>query len=79
MKTATKAIDFLNETEPVDAAFPFHWRHQELVISSQNQDTIAASPSLAWRKMSWCQFDRIEAIFKNAGDNIFDSVEFLCA
>ena len=75
---ATKAIDFLKRTRAGRATFLPLTTIKARTISSQNQDTIAASPGFLGMADELVTFDkRLEAIFKNllATTAIFDTVE----
>lgn len=77
-EAATKAIDFLKRTRAGRATFLPLTTIKERTISSQNQDTIAASPGFLGMADELVTFDkRLEAIFKNllATTAIFDTVE----
>ena len=75
---ATKAIDFLKRNRAGRATFLPLTTIKARTISSQNQDTIAASPGFLGMADELVTFDtRLEAIFKNllATTAIFDTVE----
>ena len=75
---ATKAIDFLKRNRAGRATFLPLTTIKARTISSQNQDTIAASPGFLGMAYELVSFDkRLEAIFKNllATTAIFDTVE----
>ena len=75
---ATKAIDFLKRNRAGRATFLPLTTIKARTISSQNQDTIAASPGFLGMADELVSFDkRLEAIFKNllATTAIFDTVE----
>ena len=75
---ATKAIDFLKRNRAGRATFLPLTTIKARTISSQNQDTIAASPGFLGMADELVIFDtRLEAIFKNllATTAIFDTVE----
>ncbi|MBZ2095840.1 chromosome segregation protein SMC [Streptococcus oralis] len=75
---ATKAIDFLKRNRAGRATFLPLTTIKARTISSQNQDTIAASPGFLGMADELVSFDkRLEAIFKNllATTAIFDNVE----
>lgn len=75
---ATKAIDFLKRNRAGRATFLPLTTIKARTISSQNQDTIAASPGFLGMADDLVSFDkRLEAIFKNllATTAIFDTVE----
>lgn len=77
-KAATKAIDFLKRNRAGRATFLPLTTIKARTISSQNQDTIAASPGFLGMADELVSFDkRLEAIFKNllATTAIFDTVE----
>lgn len=77
-KAATKAIDFLKRNRSGRATFLPLTTIKARTISSQNQDTIAASPGFLGMADELVTFDtRLEAIFKNllATTAIFDTVE----
>lgn len=75
---ATKAIDLLKRNRSGRATFLPLTTIKARTISSQNQDTIAASPGFLGMADELVTFDtRLEAIFKNllATTAIFDTVE----
>ena len=75
---ATKAIDFLKRNRAGRATFLPLTTIKARTISSQNQDTIVASPGFLGMADELVTFDtRLEAIFKNllATTAIFDTVE----
>ena len=75
---ATRAIDFLKRNRAGRATFLPLTTIKARTISSQNQDTIAASPGFLGMADELVTFDtRLEAIFKNllATTAIFDTVE----
>ena len=75
---ATKAIDFLKRNRAGRATFLPLTTIKARTISSQNQDTIAASPGFLGMADELVSFDKkLEAIFKNllATTAIFDTVE----
>lgn len=75
---ATKAIDLLKRNRSGRATFLPLTTIKARTISSQNQDTIAASPGFLGMADKLVTFDtRLEAIFKNllATTAIFDTVE----
>ena len=75
---ATKAIDFLKRNRSGRATFLPLTTIKARTISSQNQDSIAASPGFLGMADELVIFDtRLEAIFKNllATTAIFDTVE----
>ncbi|MBN6012961.1 chromosome segregation protein SMC [Streptococcus oralis] len=75
---ATKAIDFLKRNRAGRATFLPLTTIKARTISSQNQDTIVASPGFLGMADELVSFDkRLEAIFKNllATTAIFDTVE----
>lgn len=75
---ATKAIDLLKRNRAGRATFLPLTTIKARTISSQNQDTIAASPGFLGMADELVTFDtRLEAIFKNllATTAIFDTVE----
>ena len=75
---ATKAIDFLKRNRAGRATFLPLTTIKARTISSQNQDTISASPGFLGMADELVSFDkRLEAIFKNllATTAIFDTVE----
>ena len=75
---ATKAIDFLKRNRAGRATFLPLTTIKARTISSQNQDSIAASPGFLGMADELVIFDtRLEAIFKNllATTAIFDTVE----
>lgn len=75
---ATKAIDFLKRNRAGRATFLPLTTIKARTISSQNQDTIAASPGFLGMADELVTFDtRLESIFKNllATTAIFDTVE----
>ena len=77
-EAATKAIDFLKRNRAGRATFLPLTTIKARTISSQNQDTIAASPGFLGMADELVTFDtRLEAIFKNllATTAIFDTVE----
>lgn len=77
-KAATNAIDFLKRNRAGRATFLPLTTIKARTISSQNQDTIAASPGFLGMADELVSFDkRLEAIFKNllATTAIFDTVE----
>ena len=77
-ESATKAIDFLKRNRAGRATFLPLTTIKARTISSQNQDTIAASPGFLGMADELVSFDkRLEAIFKNllATTAIFDTVE----
>ena len=77
-ESATKAIDFLKRNRAGRATFLPLTTIKARTISSQNQDTIAASPGFLGMADELVTFDtRLEAIFKNllATTAIFDTVE----
>ena len=77
-ESATKAIDFLKRNRAGRATFLPLTTIKARTISSQNQDTIAASPGFLGMADELVIFDtRLEAIFKNllATTAIFDTVE----
>ncbi|CJD41471.1 chromosome condensation and segregation SMC protein [Streptococcus pneumoniae] len=77
-EAATKAIDFLKRNRSGRATFLPLTTIKARTISSQNQDTIAASPGFLGMADELVTFDnRLEAIFKNllATTAIFDTVE----
>ena len=77
-ESATKAIDFLKRNRAGRATFLPLTTIKARTISSQNQDTIAASPGFLGMADELVTFDtRLESIFKNllATTAIFDTVE----
>ncbi|HHD9292050.1 TPA: chromosome segregation protein SMC [Streptococcus pneumoniae] len=77
-ESATKAIDLLKRNRSGRATFLPLTTIKARTISSQNQDTIAASPGFLGMADELVTFDtRLEAIFKNllATTAIFDTVE----
>ena len=77
-ESATKAIDFLKRNRAGRATFLPLTTIKARTISSQNQDTIAASPGFLGMADELVTFNnRLEAIFKNllATTAIFDTVE----
>ena len=77
-ESATKAIDFLKRNRAGRATFLPLTTIKARMISSQNQDAIAASPGFLGMADELVIFDsRLEAIFKNllATTAIFDTVE----
>ena len=77
-EAATKAIDFLKRNRAGRATFLPLTTIKARMISSQNQDAIAASPGFLGMADELVTFDtRLEAIFKNllATTAIFDTVE----
>ena len=77
-ESATKAIDFLKRNRAGRATFLPLTTIKARTISSQNQDTIAASPGFLGMADELVSFDkRLEAILKNllATTAIFDTVE----
>ena len=77
-EAATKAIDFLKRNRAGRATFLPLTTIKARMISSQNQDAIAASPGFLGMADELVSFDkRLEAIFKNllATTAIFDTVE----
>ncbi|HGK1111571.1 TPA: chromosome segregation protein SMC [Streptococcus pneumoniae] len=79
---ATKAIDLLKRNRSGRATFLPLTTIKARTISSQNQDTIAASPGFLGMADELVTFDtRLEAIFKNllATTAIFDTVEHVRA
>ena len=77
-ESATKAIDFLKRNRAGRATFLPLTTIKARTISSQNQDTIAASSGFLGMADELVTFDtRLEAIFKNllATTAIFDTVE----
>lgn len=77
-ESATKAIDLLKRNRSGRATFLPLTTIKARTISSQNQDTIAASPGFLGMADELLTFDtRLEAIFKNllATTAIFDTVE----
>ncbi|CEX88111.1 chromosome condensation and segregation SMC protein [Streptococcus pneumoniae] len=77
-ESATKAIDLLKRNSSGRATFLPLTTIKARTISSQNQDTIAASPGFLGMADELVTFDtRLEAIFKNllATTAIFDTVE----
>ena len=77
-EAATKAIDFLKRNRAGRATFLPLTTIKARTISSQSQDTIAASPGFLGMADDLVTFDtRLEAIFKNllATTAIFDTVE----
>lgn len=77
-ESATKAIDFLKRNRAGRATFLPLTTIKARTISSQNQDTIAASQGFLGMADELVTFDnRLEAIFKNllATTAIFDTVE----